>query len=81
MLNKIKENHKKIQNVLKNFDDTHLKNQKIANLAKILFEKDIFFPKKKMKSFLKNIYRLWEYWIIRHHLELIMNKKSIIEFI
>jgi glyoxylase-like metal-dependent hydrolase (beta-lactamase superfamily II) len=33
-----------------------------------LLEMDLFFPKEKMRGFLKEIYTLWEYWIIEKHL-------------
>ena len=35
----------------------------------ILLEQDLFFPKRKMKAFLKKIYTFWEYWIIKKHLQ------------
>jgi len=34
-----------------------------------LLKMDIFFPKKKLKGFLLDIYTLWESWIIRKHLQ------------
>ena len=34
-----------------------------------LLELDLFFPKKKMRGFLLTIYNLWEYWIIKKHME------------
>jgi hydroxyacylglutathione hydrolase len=42
--------------------------QKEEMIEKLL-ELDIFFPKKKMKDFMLDIYSLWEYWIIRKHIE------------
>ena len=39
-----------------------------AKVSKLL-EMDLFFPKHKIKGFLKNIYAFWESWIIKHHLE------------
>ncbi|MFX1595304.1 MAG: hypothetical protein ACFFBK_04495, partial [Promethearchaeota archaeon] len=34
-----------------------------------LLEMDIFFPKRKLKDFLFEIYSLWESWIIRKHIQ------------
>ena len=36
-------------------------------IIKDLLELDLFFPKKKMKGFMKDIYTLWEHWIIEKH--------------
>ncbi|MFW9878820.1 MAG: MBL fold metallo-hydrolase [Candidatus Thorarchaeota archaeon] len=37
--------------------------------VKQLLKMDVFFPKKKLKSFLLEIYTLWESWIIRKHIQ------------
>ncbi len=39
-------------------------------LVKELLKMDLFFPKRKMKGFLLEIYTFWEAWIIRKHVRL-----------
>jgi len=39
-----------------------------------LLEMDLFFPKHRIKGFLKDIYAFWESWIIMHHVEKSENK-------
>ncbi|MBN1803054.1 MAG: MBL fold metallo-hydrolase [Candidatus Lokiarchaeota archaeon] len=41
----------------------------IDELVDILLELDLFFPKHKMRGFLLEIYKVWESWFIRKHLE------------
>jgi glyoxylase-like metal-dependent hydrolase (beta-lactamase superfamily II) len=66
MRKKIKDNQKKvndaliIKNCYKNSED-----EAVRQLLKM----DIFFPKKKLKDFLLEIYSLWESWIIRKHIQ------------
>jgi hypothetical protein len=79
MLGKIKENHQKIKINLENLNNKSLFLDNKEVIIKRLLEKDIFFPKKNMKAFLKKIYSLWEYWIIRHHLDVMVNHNG--EFI
>lgn len=68
MRNKIKQNHQKIKNTIDNrYIDMENDDQRI----KKLLDADIFFPKKRMEGFLLKIYGLWEYWIIRKHIELL----------
>lgn len=64
MRNKIKNNQNIIKNALKELDKT----LSIDNKTQKLVEKDLFFPKRKMEGFLKEIYTFWEYWIIKNHL-------------
>jgi len=47
---------------LKSFEDNKI-------IINDLLKLDLFFPKKKIKGFLKEIYSLWEYWIINKHIE------------
>ena len=65
MRNKIKENQKLI--------GTAILNSKLSsNLEEdvnILLEQDLFFKKRKMKGFMRKIYTLWEFWIIKKHLQ------------
>ncbi|MBD3212173.1 MAG: hypothetical protein GF311_06140 [Candidatus Lokiarchaeota archaeon] len=64
MRKKIMENEEKIRSGLENRDHEYNSEEKIDKLL----EKDLFFPKKKMEGFLKEIYTFWEYWIIKNHL-------------
>jgi hypothetical protein len=62
---KIQDNQNRVDKALRNFNSLPQKEQLIEKLLKF----DIFFPKSKMERFLSNIYSLWEYWIIRKHIE------------
>jgi glyoxylase-like metal-dependent hydrolase (beta-lactamase superfamily II) len=66
MRNKIKENQKRVDNALKN---TNSLMEPIEEAVDRLLKMDIFFPKKKLKDFLLEIYSLWESWIIRKHIQ------------
>ena len=62
---KIKLNQQKVEEKLElvpNLTTTEELTEKLLDL-------DIFFPKQKMNDFLLEIYNLWEYWIIRKHIE------------
>lgn len=65
MRNKINNNQKKVDKALLNIKTTPNFEEKVKKLLKL----DIFFPKKKMKGFLKEIYTFWESWIIIKHLQ------------
>ncbi len=65
MRRKIKENQKIIDVTVVNLKLGPDFEEKVKKLLK----KDLFFPKKKMKGFLKKIYNHWEYWIIVQHLQ------------
>ena len=65
MRRKIKENQQKVDKALINLRKTPNFEEKIKKLLK----KDIFFPKRKMKGFIRKIYGVWEYWIITKHLQ------------
>jgi hypothetical protein len=62
---KISLNRQKINSIIQ---ERHLSNSSIDECAKQLLEYDIFFPKRKIKGFLKDIYSFWEFWIIKNHL-------------
>ncbi|TXT61496.1 MAG: hypothetical protein BAJALOKI3v1_780014 [Promethearchaeota archaeon] len=64
MTKKFRENEAKIRYGLESQDPEFKLEEKIDKLLK----KDLFFPKKKMEGFLKEIYTFWEYWIIKNHL-------------
>ncbi|MFX1374462.1 MAG: hypothetical protein ACFFA0_01500 [Promethearchaeota archaeon] len=65
MKDKIKNNQKKVDNALKLLDIKELSENTIVSK---LLDMDLFFPKKKLKGVVFDIYRLWESWIIRKHL-------------
>jgi len=66
MRTKINENQKKVDNALKISNHSKLSEDEVVNQ---LLKMDIFFPKKKLKDFLFEIYSLWESWIIRKHIQ------------
>jgi len=66
MRKKIQQNQKKVDDALKNFNFTEM-TKKI--LLEQLLEMDLFFPKKKLKGVVLDIYRFWESWIIRKHIQ------------
>jgi len=65
MRKKIKDNQKKVDIGLMNTKSTPNFEEKVKKLLKL----DIFFPKKKMRGFLRDIYTHWESWIITKHLQ------------
>ena len=65
MRNKIKQNQKKVDYALAKLKPT----PNIEDKLKRLLKQDLFFPKRKMKGFLKKIYTHWEYWIILKHIQ------------
>lgn len=65
MRHKIKNNQDKVDRVLKLHDVLETSENKIV---KKLLKMDLFFPKKKLKGAVFEVYRFWESWIIRKHL-------------
>lgn len=65
MRRKITENQQKVDIGLMNIDSTPNFEEKVQKLLKL----DIFFPKTKMRGFLRDIYTHWESWIITKHLQ------------
>jgi len=66
MRNKIHTNQKKVDFALKKLCSLKITEDEAV---KHLLKMDIFFPKKKLKDFLLEIYSLWESWIIRKHIK------------
>lgn len=66
MRTKIEENQKKVQGIIKNSNIGQLSQK---DQIQFLLNKDIFFPKAKMKAPLKEIFNFWEKGIIKHHLK------------
>ena len=65
MRKKIKENQAKVDQALSSLkinNNTEMMVDKLLNL-------DLFFPKKKLKGFMADLYRYWESKIIKKHLE------------
>ncbi|HPB82957.1 MAG TPA: hypothetical protein PK200_13040, partial [Spirochaetota bacterium] len=66
MNKKIDQNQQKIDAALGSIRDVPGSDErKIMELLKM----DILFPKQKMTGFLQELYTLWEYWMLRHHLK------------
>lgn len=65
MRNKIYTRQKLVDKALQNVSPQLEIEDKVSKLL----EMDLFFPKHRIKGFLKDIYTFWESWIIRHHLE------------
>ena len=65
MRRKIKENQQKVDIGLMNIKSTPNFEEKVKKLLKL----DIFFPKRKMRGFLREIYEHWESWIITKHVQ------------
>ncbi|MFX1344515.1 MAG: MBL fold metallo-hydrolase [Promethearchaeota archaeon] len=66
MNGKIKTNQDKVDNALTLL---HLKEKSENEIVEELLTMDLFFPKKKLKGVVFEIYRFWESWIIRKHLK------------
>ncbi|MFX1572441.1 MAG: MBL fold metallo-hydrolase [Promethearchaeota archaeon] len=66
MRNKIQMKQKIVDDALKSFNLSEI--TKKALLAHLL-EKDLFFPKKKLKGVVLDIFKFWESWIIRKHIQ------------
>ncbi|UCD02148.1 MAG: MBL fold metallo-hydrolase [Promethearchaeota archaeon] len=66
MRTKIEINQKEVDQALKTSDSMKIsEDEAVRKLLKM----DLFFPKKKLKAFLLEIYTLWESWIIRKHIQ------------
>jgi glyoxylase-like metal-dependent hydrolase (beta-lactamase superfamily II) len=66
MRGKIKNNQDKVDNALKLLN---LKEKAENEVIEELLKMDLFFPKKKLKGVVFEIYRFWESWIIRKHIK------------
>lgn len=62
---KIYERQQIIDHELENLPPQSTIEDKLSNLLEL----DLFFPKQRIKGFLKDIYTFWESWIIRHHVK------------
>ena len=66
MRTKIKDNQEKVDDALNSLDISKITEKDIIEK---LLKMDLFFPKKKLKGVVYEIYRFWESWIIRKHLQ------------
>ena len=66
MRNKIQKNQDIVDNAIK---ELHINKSDDQLLLDKLLEMDLFFPKKKLKGVVFDIYRFWESWIIRKHIQ------------
>ena len=64
MKEKIRTNQEKVDNALHSLNVHETNEEELTNQ---LLKMDLFYPKRKMKGFMLEIYRLWESWIIRKH--------------
>ena len=77
MRRKIMQNQKKIMNAVQDYNEKGKK----SDLIDYLLSLDLIFPKSKMKDSLRSIFRFWESWIIKNHLNSkIYSKKDKISF-
>jgi hypothetical protein len=65
MRKKIKDNQNKVDEALNLLDVSKKPENEVVDK---LLKMDLFFPKKKLKGVVFEIYRFWESWIIRKHL-------------
>jgi hypothetical protein len=65
MRTKIMDNQKKVDKVFRETDFSQKSEDEVVDQ---LLKRDIFFPKRKLKDFLFEIYTFWESWIIRKHI-------------
>ncbi|MFX0010333.1 MAG: MBL fold metallo-hydrolase [Candidatus Hermodarchaeota archaeon] len=63
MRNKIQSNQVKVNQAIKTLNINGFSNESLQELLKL----DLFFPKSKMKGFMKEIYNFWESGIIEKH--------------
>jgi len=66
MRKKIRNNQEKVDNALKDSNCTQTSENNAANH---LLEMDLFFPKRKLEGVVFDVYRFWESWIIRKHIQ------------
>ena len=76
MRDKIQSNQDKIETILNSLNPFNLSEDEVV---KKLLKKDLFFPKKKLKGVVFDIFRFWESWIIRKHLSRSKNYRNIQE--
>ncbi|MFX0030533.1 MAG: hypothetical protein ACFE8B_15080, partial [Candidatus Hermodarchaeota archaeon] len=74
MREKINTNQNKIDEVLNSINTLYLSEDEVVEK---LLRMDIFFPKKKLKGVVFDIYRFWESWIIKKHLNRSKNYRNL----
>lgn len=65
MRKKIQDNQEKMEKALK---ELNISNKSENEIVKELLKMDLFFPKRKFKGVVLDIYRFWESWIIKNHI-------------
>ena len=65
MRNKIQSNQEKVNQAIRSLNIKDFSTQSLQELLKL----DLFFPKRKIKGFMKEIYNFWESGIIEKHLK------------
>ncbi|MHA1932320.1 MAG: hypothetical protein ACW96X_07250, partial [Promethearchaeota archaeon] len=66
MRNKIKNNQERVDKALKDSSCTQTSEN---NALCMLLDMDLFFPKKRLEGVVYDVYRFWESWIIRKHIQ------------
>ena len=66
MRNKIKNNQEKVDKALIDLNRTQTSE---TNALSYLLAMDLFFPKSRLEGVVYEIYRFWESWIIRKHIQ------------
>ncbi|MHA2390596.1 MAG: MBL fold metallo-hydrolase [Promethearchaeota archaeon] len=73
MSRKIQKNQEKVNKALKS---SGLSKKSTNEIVEELLKMDLFFPKKKFKGVVLEVYRFWESWIIKKHLQKSRSIKS-----
>jgi glyoxylase-like metal-dependent hydrolase (beta-lactamase superfamily II) len=66
MRKKIKNNQEKVDKAIKDSSCTQTSEK---NALSMLLDLDLFFPKKRLEGVVYDVYRFWESWIIRKHIQ------------
>jgi len=66
MRKKVSNNQEKVDNALNDSNNTHTSED---DAVQHLLDMDLFFPKSRLKGVIYEIYRFWESWIIRKHIQ------------
>ena len=66
MRKKVSNNQEKVDNALNDSNNIHTSEY---DTIQHLLDMDLFFPKSRLKGVVYEIYRFWESWIIRKHIQ------------
>ena len=74
MRKKIESNQEKVDNALNVSAGTQTSEENAVNN---LLDMDLFFPKRRLEGVVNDVYRFWESWIIRKHIQRSRHFKTI----